>query len=764
MNRIVKSFDDFKIFLVDEGEIQPTELETVIANLGSYVLINQILFYHIISEKLTKLGNKSLPALQVDNNFEDLNKIFNLIHEIDYDPIYSIDILSFLTPESLNAIQSSIRKIKEMGLERLQHDFLGQIYHNFIPPRTRKKLAAFFTNPKAAEILAILSIKTESETILDPACGSGTLLASAYRRKVALMGESNNLALQKKKQNFLEDDLSGIDVMPFSAHLAAINLSLLSPNLGIKGIKIGVDDFLQLDLGSEVGGRGAQKPFKLEEVDTILMNPPFTHKRRLTKQMKSPISNRTWKNLEKLHYWSYFMIHAPNILKEQGTMGAILPLGFLALKDGDLVRDLLLEKGYRVKYFVKSMKDIAFSESAKFRDYLIIMDNDRARNHVGFVYILNTIKEMSLDDARRLGETIISIEPGNDYENESVSLLWKEFNEIPIEGGLWKSVEFNDPIGRQLQELYHRIIEVNPMLTRLGEIISDESLTYFSPEKLRSGVRHAIFIGREEATRSKLLLIEENDDQLISSLRKSSLKIKIPKKSVIPGLKTGSYVSCINIRGQDFIVKENFQGFKEIEQFFNTSVDFEILRKEIDRIKGKLALNRRFDFTAEGFRNFCFYSEDQLVTTENLWTIGLENDEVARILALWFNSTPALIELIFVRRKETRGSYSQIDKYKLIDFPVLNHSLLEDETRSNLLDIFQKVSRQELPSLYQQIASQNEVRMQIDTAILKAIGFPEGEIQAILPKLYSVLKLKFDELRYVMSKKKSLKHSSAESN
>jgi 23S rRNA G2445 N2-methylase RlmL len=104
--------------------------------------------------------------------------------------------------------------------------WLLRFFHDLIPFEVRKILAAFYTHPVAAEILADLTVGSWDEIVLDPACGSGTLLVSAYKRKMSLYQKLHGFkdldAIHKK---FLENDLTGIDIMPFAAHITTLNLA-----------------------------------------------------------------------------------------------------------------------------------------------------------------------------------------------------------------------------------------------------------------------------------------------------------------------------------------------------------------------------------------------------------------------------------------------------------------------------------------------------------------------------------------------------------
>ena len=110
-----------------------------------------------------------------------------------------------------------------MRPEAFSSDFLGSMFHNVIPLVVRKPLAAYYTNPAAAALLASLTIEKPNDSVADFACGSGTLLIAAYDRKAKLLNKKIN---QKDHEKFIGKQLTGIDVMAFAAHLAAVQLAL----------------------------------------------------------------------------------------------------------------------------------------------------------------------------------------------------------------------------------------------------------------------------------------------------------------------------------------------------------------------------------------------------------------------------------------------------------------------------------------------------------------------------------------------------------
>ncbi|HEC86850.1 MAG TPA: SAM-dependent DNA methyltransferase, partial [Thermoplasmatales archaeon] len=184
LNTVVGRFDLF-LSLGEQKKEDIEGLRLAAVDLASYLLVNQILFYHVYSILTKKIDD--LDEEKIKSVF-DLKRELKKITDINYRAIYSIDVVSSLPDIELitEHIRKLIQAIKGIRAAFIKHDLLGRVYHELLPYETKKKLAAFYTKPIAAEILTGLTIDKWNEKVIDPACGSGTLLVSAYRRKFQL--------------------------------------------------------------------------------------------------------------------------------------------------------------------------------------------------------------------------------------------------------------------------------------------------------------------------------------------------------------------------------------------------------------------------------------------------------------------------------------------------------------------------------------------------------------------------------------------------
>jgi len=186
---------------------------------ATYLLINQILFYHVLSSR----DPLTFPRMEEDllKKPGDLAIYFKRVLDVDYTPTFGFDVASRLPIKAGEAVRNIVKAIKALGPEKIRYDLLGKVFHDLIPFETRKAVAAFYTNNEAAEMLASLSIEDPDAKVMDLACGSGTLLVAAYHRKRELLERSGRYFGLEEHKRFLEEDLTGIDIMPFAAHLGS---------------------------------------------------------------------------------------------------------------------------------------------------------------------------------------------------------------------------------------------------------------------------------------------------------------------------------------------------------------------------------------------------------------------------------------------------------------------------------------------------------------------------------------------------------------
>ena len=228
------------------------------------------------------------------------------ILEINYFPIFdpAKKILSKLTAHDAAEIASRLYKtnsrIISMGLGN-SPDLYGQVFQKSISDR--KKLAAFYTKPAAATLLAAVTIpdrwrdeeSVRSLRVADFACGTGALLLAAYRRLAANYEAASGESMRDLHPHMMAECLIGADVLPIATHLTAAGLTnvypkqqyehtrIYQPVQGGKDCKIGSLEWIKQDATLDyterrltgTGTRGERETPAHGSCDIVLMNPPY---------------------------------------------------------------------------------------------------------------------------------------------------------------------------------------------------------------------------------------------------------------------------------------------------------------------------------------------------------------------------------------------------------------------------------------------------------------------------------------------------------
>ena len=323
--------------------------------------------------------------------------------------------------DALQVLKAAASEIAESGAIR-RHDVAGRIFHRLLD--SRKFLATNYTTIPASILLAGLAFDPSNECwqdvdfsnpdkvaelrVVDPACGSGTLLMAAAQeilkcaRRRGLLDESRREVVRA----VLEDAVYGYDVVPAAIHLAASTLCMAEASQVIKDMnlwrvqhevvgstaRLGSLDFLasspsggnagRLDLFDDehftrMTGQGevAENVAMPPNCDLVIANPPYTRAGGPGKEANTiwnpmfgslldPDDARTMKDALKTTLaktpgslyaglGSGFVVLADENLKEKGRLAFVLPATMLTGSRWSGIRQMLLEK-YCVDWIVVS--------------------------------------------------------------------------------------------------------------------------------------------------------------------------------------------------------------------------------------------------------------------------------------------------------------------------------------------------------------------------------------------------------------------------
>ena len=767
------------------GEIKDKEVaKRQVVNLASYLLFNQLLFYHIFKKK----SETNLPELQEIDRVKSLQMYFDAITDIDYQSIYRVNILGHIPEKSvvLNTLNEVIKAIKLLRAEHITHDLAGRFFHDLIPFEVRKVLAAFYTHPVAAEILAGLTIDSWKDTILDPACGSGTLLVSAYKKKMNLYEKLWGFKdLDTIHKRFLETDITGIDIMPFAAHITTLNLATQDVEQETNNVRIATKDSLSLsdvlktqkfkDEGVKISSytreiqqtlihaesgkvvkkdgsislKGRGEEFFLKPVDVVIMNPPFSDREKMPEDMRNKLKN--YDALIKIcgnrvNLWGFFLALADLILKPNGKIGTVLPINIARGKATEEIRNHLLEN-YRIKYIIKSVSDLAFSEGAAFRDVLLVAEKSKPNidDLVGIVFLKKSIREMSLDESEKIVKEILDApHKKGPFASEDFDIFFESYtgllqlreNLMPIVGA--SEVSSIEAFANFLKILKSR---GKDKLTNLEGFNIKEGF-HASPAGLSQLTFITRPINKERVERASLILDNEKGESIKVSLKDANLKFEIAKRKTLPALRTLTNVDsfCIE-KKKDYFVKEEFKGFDSVLMLSKwkdkENFSWDLVNEEVAEKGTYLAVARRFRPNSRNTHFFAFYSDDKFIAPHTFKIIQTKREE-SKLQSLYLNSVIGLLNVISLREQTTEG-YTDIMESDLNFFITIDSEKLSKKDLEKLNGVFAKLRNVEFPSIFEQLENRFWARVELDETILKILGFSDEEVNKWLPKVYDAL-------------------------
>ncbi len=407
-----------KVFGTDPGDEA--------ANTAALVIINAMVFQDRLASN--EAAFQPVSAARRDGRFSRMTllQVWEHILSIDYYPIFSMakDVVQELSEVEATAVLGECARTAAvlLGMGAIgRHDLAGRIFNRLIAER--KLLAAFYTSIPASTLLAGLALASnrwdgvnwdsaESLSqlrVIDPACGTGTLLMAAYRQIVqnhmaAAPTDFEDMLLHRA---LVENAIIGADVVQAAIHLTAATLAAMSPSVRFeqmqlhtlrlgtevqrdlrgresRDVYLGSLDWLKASeiqsffsateeqIGATTGiGSVVQRP----TADLVISNPPFTRRgsdrgkeesiarvfslpqgdkesQRVIAKQTSALLKGTPANQIAGH-GSSFTVLADRLVKPGGRIALVLPVTALFGESWREVRRMLSSR-YEVEFVVSS--------------------------------------------------------------------------------------------------------------------------------------------------------------------------------------------------------------------------------------------------------------------------------------------------------------------------------------------------------------------------------------------------------------------------
>lgn len=752
---------------------------------ASFLFVNQSLFYVLLSNSseisgATRVYPRILPG-DADSPALLWDRYFSKVREVDYEPIYGIDVSSFFKGERARiACGGIVRALLGMAPKLEPHDIAGQVFQTLIPLEIRKPLGANYTNPRAAALLATLAIDDPEAKIMDPACGSGTLLVASYLRKKDLSRSKNEESLHKK---FVEKQIVGIDAMAFAGHLAAVNLALQQPLFATDHVQIGTTDSTLLHLGDEVPTtgealpaefqqakltgdfgparkstrnrvvglrRGAARSFKVGYQDVVIMNPPFTSRDNMASEYRNRLARRFYSGKygrategKKISQQVYFILLADEFLRDGGRIASVIPQITLGGKDYWPVVEFLLTY-YSIKYIVVGLGRSAFSEDTSLSECLIVAEKGVPDKDATFK-LVGTIKSpdnwtaqdiQTIVDAARIGENVEGIVVVRELPQSHLS-----------------------PAGVMLPELILRLLPEYEMASkRVDGVFRKSSIPLVAFKEVRKrGVAYRERVERarhlHELGASALLAVRQEEralkqiDRLVYESHKGGtvtfrdrlgdMKFSFQDLEVCPALRRMSYLQHIDVTNEtDFCVSKPSRTLEEVMRRFYSKEDVSRMMKRLKENRmwelcvrensSRVICASRIDFAAPGTNSICCWSKHPMFNVSHYMAEGFEDERQERLFCLWMNSTLAIIQLL-PAAASTRGTWVRLERFAVDRMLIPDFSQLRQNDWIHVDTLWDEVSKMGLVSLREQLELDEGFRARLDDGLLKLLGIQSKE-------------------------------------
>jgi hypothetical protein len=702
------------------------------------------------------------------------------ILKVNYWPIFDIArrILEVVSADvARNLLDTLVTTATELVANHLMrsHDLTGAVFQRLIADR--KFLAAYYTTPASAALLVGLAIRSDKTPghgdwakaedvtrlrIADFACGTGTLLSTAYRR-ISQLHEAAGGDAEFIHPQMMANALVGCDVLPAAAHLTASMLASAHPTIKYKGssimtvaygaregggVALGSLDLLSPQRSFEivaitakvVGGTGEtdQETWQTlphQSFDVVIMNPPFTrdtgHEGKKigtpnpmfaafdsTEEQQKKMASATEKLLRNTSYHgnageaSAFLVLADRKLKTGGTLALVMPLSLLSGEAWEESRQVL-RKNYGNLLIISlagaGHEDMSFSADTGMGECLIIgrkVANEKQR--ASFV-VLHERPSSQLDGgmAAALIETL---------KNGTL----RKLEDGPIGGNLIHVG--NDLIGYIIDAPLPKDSPWN-----IGRI-KDPTLAQTAYALAHRGEIWLPGISKESTIITNISLISTIGQigpyHMDVNANTSTGGIRGPFS--VETLKKGNAPTYPILWAHDANGERSLQFEADSEGIIRQGIDLNedsAVKDKADRI-WKTASHCHFN------RDFQFNSQSTGMQFTSRKTIGgrawpsikLETSDLEKALVLWANSSLGLLLHWWHANKQQSGRGS-IGVSALGSLPVLDVTKLNKDALTKAVAIFDDMKQKELRTVNE--IDKDPVRCELDNRLTtEVLGFP----------------------------------------
>lgn len=382
-----------------------------------YRLFGKILFYLTLRRFRSDIPKLDLHEVNPAKVDKKLKEYFEIARQIDYQAVFEEDFPDKVPfPQSgVEPLVNLLDSLNRYNFSHMPQDVVGNVFEKLIPPEERHALGQYFTNEELVDMITSFCVRSVSDKVLDPTCGTGTFLIRAYDR-LRNAGEKDHKKLLSQ--------LWGIDIAHFPAELATINLYRQNIEDYANFPRVISKDFFEVKTGDTFKfpppKPTGEPDFMIDETipqfDGIVGNFPYIRQELIEKRIKGYKSTlekvlfQDWKDdypafLDKskpklsgqADIYAYLFFHAAKHLKDDGRLGIVTSNAWLDVAYGYELQKFFL-KNFKIVAILESRCEPWFEDAAVNTIITIIErcrdEEQRSDNNVKFVKIKKRLKEL----------------------------------------------------------------------------------------------------------------------------------------------------------------------------------------------------------------------------------------------------------------------------------------------------------------------------------------------------------------------------------
>jgi len=750
-----------------------------------YLLVNKILFYNVLRSKYGNLLPKiMIPEIGLTGRElkDRLDSYFKKAYEVtgNFETILLTDFLDSITPpdEVVGLLKDFIHRIGEYDFSKINYEILGNIFQRLIPENERHKLGQYYTRSDVVDLIVGFCVRNADDKVLDGACGAGTFLIRSYVRK--------KLLNPKKTHRDLLEDLYGVDIARFPAHLSMINLASRDlseienyPNIIQRDFFdiLPENEYFFTELRIETLSR-KRKTIKIpKEFDAVVMNPPYTRQEEMEdilEEEKKKAYKRCiddWKTMNRYpkgkepklskrsSIYVYFFIHGVFFLREGGRLGLITSNSWLDVDYGGDLQRFLLEN-FKIKAIIESKVERWFID-ADINTAITILERcsnaeERNNNLVRFVQLKRPLSEF-IPPIEDEGERWIYVEKlikfiesrEGYYEDDKIRIFTKKQKELWEEGYEEEEKEY---VGSKWGK-YIRAPNIFFKILTKGSFIPFRMVAKIG-RGLRTGCNDFFYLDEDKACKLGIInyvkpLIKSPKDSNYVLLSKTRLKNRVFTVNLdLEALKDTKAYEYIKLGEREGVPGK--RGKKE--KWW--SLDEECIDPDI-LIPVQLW---------EAHKIFYKDIQERIFFDQQLSGIKVNSSFLAKVICAYLNSTLGNLFLEVIGRSQLGQGSLQLASIDLKSLPVLSPLTLDESKREKISRAFDELCKREILTVFEEIGAEapedvslNKVRSdrrELDKIIMgEVLNLTEEEQLEVYRAVVDLVKSRIERARSAQKKR-----------